>query len=604
VPQEEVDPAVIGQWSGPWNYSSTAWGGVSPHGNELAHGDLVVKGPYQGGVLVWRATTAAVDPVWWIHPRNPQNLYQVPNPNIGSFPPACANFAANNIFCSAHAKDENGNLVIAGGSLSHAGFPGTSTSFLLNPDGMTWTFLGCMNHPRWYPTTVRLGTNVFVAIGGWKDGTSLGTSWDDPNNTVWDDFEKLDMTLVSPGWVVADPIEPTPSGTLFVDNCGLVPLPPPNPPGSTYHFLGAPFWLYPRVHLLTSGDLYTSGELLCNILIDPTDLTSAAYTEKTPLSLPSGIHVRDHGCAFRMPGFVSPAPGNEDNIVILGGSPTFDPGASALDLIRVNPDPKTIDSWNFVNNDAAFKLPLGRVYANTVILPDGSIFIVGGSWRKYDDGQPWWSGIPCDPDAPPMTPCTVYGPDKYPKPILTPLLLERNAAGIWQFRNLAEHGFARLYHSVAVLLPTGQVLSVGGQQVLWSALLPGDPTLAGITNADAAIYNPPYLFKGPRPMITSAPTGPLHYPPTTLSFDVQYQLGSPTDPIAKVVLIRPGSVTHHFDFEQKYVELTSNPHPTLPNTLQVTPPPNNDVAPTGYWMLFLVSQTGIPSEAKFVQFLL
>jgi hypothetical protein len=84
---------------------------------------------------------------------------------------------------------------------------------------------------------------------------------------------------------------------------------------------------------------------------------------------------------------------------------------------------------------------------------------------------------------------------------------------------------------------------------------------------------------------------------------LQYQLGSPNDPIDKVVLIRPGSVTHHFDFEQRYVklEILSN---TLgpPASLTLQAPPNEQVAPTGYWMLFLVSQAGIPSEAKFVQF--
>jgi hypothetical protein len=438
-----------------------------------------------------------------------------------------------------------------------------------------------------------------VAIGGWEDGTSLTTTptWNDPNNTVWDDFEVLDMTLMNPAWAFAAPIM-----TFNVNACGLVPLPsPPNPPGSTYHFLGAPFWLYPRVHLLTSGDLYTSGELLCNFLItNAATPMSAGYTEKAPLTnVPSGTYVRDHGCAFRMPGFVSPAPGNEDNIVILGGSPTFDPGATALDLIQMNQDPKLApDSWS--NVPGISNLPVGRVYANAVILPDGTIFIVGGSSRKYRDGTPWWNGIPNIPNT---SPPQQYPPSTYPKPVLTPTLLYRQPTGLWAFQNLASHSFALLYHSVAILLPTGQVLTVGGQQVLWSALVTGDPTLMGVTNADAAIYNPPYLFKGPRPTILSAPTGPLGYPPLQQPFPVQYQLGSPTDQIAKVVLIRPGSVTHHFDFEQRHVELTSNPHPTLPNTLQVTPPANNNIAPTGYWMLFLVSQMGIPSEAKFVRFL-
>ena len=54
----------------------------------------------------------------------------------------------------------------------------------------------------------------------------------------------------------------------------------------------------------------------------------------------------------------------------------------------------------------------------------------------------------------------------------------------------------REYHSTALLLPDGRVLMAGGGQ------LPGRAT--NIYSGE--IYSPPYLFKGARPTIASAPS--------------------------------------------------------------------------------------------------
>jgi hypothetical protein len=62
-------------------------------------------------------------------------------------------------------------------------------------------------------------------------------------------------------------------------------------------------------------------------------------------------------------------------------------------------------------------------------------------------------------------------------------------------------------------------------------------------------------------------------------------------------MMRPGAVTHSFDMEQRLVELTFK---ATGDTLQVTPPPNSNLAPPGYYMIFILDKAGVPSIAKFV----
>jgi len=64
------------------------------------------------------------------------------------------------------------------------------------------------------------------------------------------------------------------------------------------------------------------------------------------------------------------------------------------------------------------------------------------------------------------------------------------------------------------------------------------------------------------------------------------------------VLMRPGAQTHAFDMEQRMVGLSFT---SGDGVLQVTAPPNGNIAPPGYYMLFVVDSAGVPSVASFVQ---
>src|SRR5262249_53802903 len=147
----------------------------------------------------------------------------------------------------------------------------------------------------------------------------------------------------------------------------------------------------------------------------------------------------------------------------------------------------------------------------------------------------------------------------------------------------------------ALLLPDATVLSMGS-----------NPGQRGKYEPAIEIYTPAYLFDANdrpittnRPQITGVPSQPLGYGET---FFASY---SSTSAIRSAVLARLGSSPHAYDMEQRLIGLCGpSPQPPCsgsPGTLQLVTPPNGNIAPPGFYMLFLVDSTGVPSKAQFVQ---
>jgi hypothetical protein len=142
----------------------------------------------------------------------------------------------------------------------------------------------------------------------------------------------------------------------------------------------------------------------------------------------------------------------------------------------------------------------------------------------------------------------------------------------------------RAYHSTALLLPDGRVLSTGDDLNPTS-----DGTRLGSSPDDTGeIYSPPYLFAGPRPVISSAPGA--------VRWDVPFGVGTAGD-IDDAVLVAPAAVTHGNDMNQRLVPLQMVA--THAGGLTLESPPSANVAPPGWYMLFLLND-GVPSMAKWV----
>lgn len=158
---------------------------------------------------------------------------------------------------------------------------------------------------------------------------------------------------------------------------------------------------------------------------------------------------------------------------------------------------------------------------------------------------------------------------------------------------VAAEAYAHLYHNTVLLLPDGTVISAGS-----------NPT-SGTFEPHIELYTPPWLCDAngnliplsARPQITSAPST-IGYGAGTFQVQTPNAVGTNLPDVTSVVLMKLGSDTHSFDFEQRMVGLN---FVLSSGALTVTCPPNSNIAPPGYYMLFLLNQAGVNSVASFVQ---
>jgi hypothetical protein len=184
-------------------------------------------------------------------------------------------------------------------------------------------------------------------------------------------------------------------------------------------------------------------------------------------------------------------------------------------------------------------------------------------------------------------------------PVLEPELFDPGLSPAFPGNHvrMAPQRCARLYHSIAYLLPDGRVVSGGGEDM---------PGAGFLSKSTFEVFSPPYLYQGARPVFLTSP------PPIWGGFDQHisaFDVESRNDIIDRVVLIRPASVTHGFDSDQRYIELDFS-YSTLPAPnqyrIRVTSPADSKIAPRGSYMLFVVtrpnatSSHGIPSVAAWV----
>jgi hypothetical protein len=220
-----------------------------------------------------------------------------------------------------------------------------------------------------------------------------------------------------------------------------------------------------------------------------------------------------------------------------------------------------ISSYPPVVTDVA-PINYDRIWGNLTLLPDGRFLATGGSNIVNQDES---------------TGAIVA----YPAEIFDP------NSGTWTLGACpgACAKKPRLYHSGALLLPDGSVLTGGG----------GAP--GPVNQLNAEIYYPSYLYAkdgsgnpAPRPKIVSAPST------LRLGQTFSVTVGS-NDLIGSVNLVRVGSNTHSLDSEQRLIPVpVSQSGTTITGTMASAP----EKIPPGYYMLFVFNEAGVPAMAKII----
>lgn len=282
--------------------------------------------------------------------------------------------------------------------------------------------------------------------------------------------------------------------------------------------------LYPMMFLAPNGRVVNVGPTRTTRYLD----TAGAGAWSTIAT--SSVH-RSYGSA------VMYEPGR---ILLLGGG---DPPTNTAEVIDLN---QAVPAWRFTA-----PMSIARRQVNATLLPDGTVLVTGGT-----------SGAGFNNANTPVFPAELWDP------------AGNAGAGTWTTLASSNAAFKRLYHSAAVLLPDGRVLSTGGN---------GYPT--------PEAFSPPYLFKGARPTLSGVPSA--------VGYGQRFSVQT-ADPagIRKVTLIRITSVTHAFNMNQRLNVLAFTP---TANALEIVAPPNGNAAPPGHYLLFLVNGNGVPSIGSIVQ---
>lgn len=274
--------------------------------------------------------------------------------------------------------------------------------------------------------------------------------------------------------------------------------------------------LYPRMHVLPDGKLFHAGPERQTNLFDP------ATNTWSPMGLMA--NPRTAGSSVLLPGL--------NKVLASGGNSgaQITKTAEIIDFSAATPQWRPTASMNLARQDQ-----------NTLLLPDGTVLAVGGKGGT----------IPKQAE--------IFDP----------------VTETWTL--MAAQTAQRAYHSIAVLLPDGRVLSAGD----------GDGyRLTG------EIFSPPYLFKGPRPTIESVSS-------SSLGYGTGFTIQTPNaDQITRVALVKPSPVSHGVNFDQRYLDLAFE---RGAGEIAATAPGGPNLAPPGWYMLFVLNDAGVPSVASWVR---
>ena len=451
---------------------------------------------------------------------------------------------------SGEVQLPDGKVLIFGGTKAYPaadgshGYEGLSSSYVFNPVTDTYQRVNDLIGGHWAPSATELGNGDVIALGG-LDANGVGTSVAEyfKYNAATGGGSWLPLTSINENfdfWGLYPAMILTRNGELFYTGSHVF--------GNNISISGG------ATHVAVGGD----GAAVYNIsaMLHPgaagDSITGIPGLQDTPGG-PAGTDMTDQSMSILLP------PAQSQKVMLMGGGniDTGNPGTRLTDLINLNsanphyvPGP-LLPRGPEINQQGKQTAKLepasdGKMYVSMVILPNGQVLETGGGLL--------------DRQAPYIKEASMYNPATN------------------RYTSMAADPQPRGYHSTALLLPDGRVMTYGNN--------PGD----GSYNEKISIYSPPYLFHGARPQIKSVAS------PTAWHYGKSYNLKT-NQKIVSAELIRPAAVTHQSDPNQRYVALSISGNGTSVG-LNVTS--NHNMAPPGWYMLFVNNANGVPSVAKWI----
>ncbi|MEO8666565.1 MAG: galactose oxidase-like domain-containing protein [Ignavibacteria bacterium] len=461
------------------------------------------------------------------------------------------------IFCSGHCFMSDGRLIVAGGEKdtpypyqyiapAFQPFRGLDYCFIFDPEG----------DPQWIVPLDGFDNPYYMRDGRWY-----------PSLTILNDGRilalggkriELDACYESQDNIIPEYFESDTGWHTFSD----IVISPWVPGDIRYY--------YPASHLVPTGDF--AGKVFvsetqpiptinpdpCPFLIygEPgeTQVFDPDQTGEDPYWQPVGGQRNtpsQYSNHVLLP--IRLAPYRSSRIIVIGGL-----WGSVLDKVEMIDLSDSTPGWILLDNMAT-----PRTNHNSIILPDRKILVIGGDNL---------SG-PCNiPELLDTDTLTWIQDSIFPAPVMD---------------------IHRGYHSTALLLPNGKVF-LGGGRVEDGGDVEND------TERRITIFTPGYLLDGDQPVITDAPTEVTYNENFEVTLDGEYGVGS-------MAFIKPMSVTHGYNSEQRYIELAFTGISS--GVYSVTAPADSNIAPPGYYMLFVLKddrestsgESKIPSKAVFIK---
>jgi FtsP/CotA-like multicopper oxidase with cupredoxin domain len=398
-----------------------------------------------------------------------------------------------------------------------------------------------------------LADGRLLIAGGAPNGTVKSTHIFDPSTETWTHLPPASDMSVARWYPTLVPLS---DGKVIAASgmSGIGPIELFDPATNVWTVLSGAgrnlSELYSSLHQIPSGEIFYSRagwQVAFDVTTAYLRRTAPAAAVWTTLGAQAFPDRQEGTAVIQIDATASPA---TVTVMVIGGGVGGTHNAQsveAIDLTQLSPPP----AWTRLA-DMNFR----RTNVNGVLLPDGTVLAIGGQRAGK------WAADP--------------------QPVLQPEIYDPQT-NRWTL--MAPMAHPRQYHSIAILLPDGRVLSAGGI----------DPTQGAAPARDQRyieVFSPPYLMRGPRPHITGTPATVSY----ANSFDVQCPNAAN---VTSVALIRPCAMTHHTDAGQRYIKLPISGHTA--SRVSVTAPTTSTIAPPGYYMLFIVNSNGVPSEAAWIQ---